>query len=664
MVRQYQDNGSPRVQRSAVLRKFATAVFAAVCIAGPAMAWTWDAAPVRIVAPAGSNIDSGTVVTPSAVVINHGDSTASFPVLFSIGTSYLDTVDVAGLSTGDSITLTFADWIAQQRGSTMAACSTALAADESTANDRVTRMFTVRVRDVGVDRIVAPVDTINLGVTITPQAQVTNHGTSSASFQVKFRIGTVYRESTNVTNLASGASRTVSFTNWTPYAAGTFAVACSAAMSNDVHPENDLAQDSCVVRMLATDAGVTRVVAPTGVIDSGAVKTPQAMVRNYGSNTISFPVIFTISGTYADTQQVTGLASLDSSLVTFAGWTANSLGTFATRCSTALADDSLPSNDVGYGSVKVIVRTTDAGVARILAPADTVDSGAVVAPRALLRNYGLAAASFSVRFRIGSSYADTAQVDSLAGGDSLAVTFADYAVSRRGTTTAACSTMVTGDQDSTNDRVQKDVFRRVRDVGASSIIAPTGVVPFDTVVIPSATLQNLGNTTDSFPVIFRIGTFYEDTAVTSGSVVTFRPCTLSLVGTYATQCSTVMTGDVNLANDAGYDSVQVTAIGISASDQASAEPRTVTLKGTGPSVFAGRVAIVYGLPRETHVRLEVYDACGRPVQVIAAGDAKPGYHTVVWRCTDARGRAVPEGAYFVKLTADGVTLTSKVVKTE
>jgi flagellar hook assembly protein FlgD len=76
------------------------------------------------------------------------------------------------------------------------------------------------------------------------------------------------------------------------------------------------------------------------------------------------------------------------------------------------------------------------------------------------------------------------------------------------------------------------------------------------------------------------------------------------------------------------------------------------------------VAIQYGLPRNAAVRLEVYDACGRLVRVIASGFDQAGYHTAVWKCNDQHGRAVAEGAYFVRLVADGATLTSKVVKTE
>ncbi len=660
MVHQYHEPGA-RGQRPAALGKFVATAFAVVCIVGPAMAWTWDAASVRIAAPTQNNVDSGTTITPSAVAINLGDSTASFPVLFSITPDYLDTVQVESLSSGDSITLTFKDWTALQRGTTTAACSTALAADESTANDRVSRNFNVRVRDVAVDSVIAPKGNVTFGLALTPQARVTNRGTGSANFLAKLRIGDFYSESSFVTNLAAGASRTVNFTRWTPDSLGTFAVRCTVARDLDQVPGNDVAQCSCTVITFAKDAGVMRVVAPRGIVDSGAVFQPQAMVRNFGTELVSFPAIFKV-GTYTDTQQVTDLASLDSMLVTFADWTAEPVGMLTTRCSTALADDSNAANDVRSDSVNVIIRTTDVGALRFTAPPDTVDSGAVVPVRAWVRNFGLVMQSFPVMARIGTTfYADTVQVDSLAAGDSLEVTFADYTVPFRGSITARCSTLLTGDQVVANNRALKTIFRRVRDVRAVSISAPRGAVALDTVVVPSARLRNLGNTTDSFPVIFRVGTFYEDTVRTNDSLVTFKPCTLSTVGTFSTMCSTAMAGDVNPANDAAFDSVQVTAGGIS-TNEAAGLPRTVTLKSKWS--VAGRVAIQYGLPKSAVIRLEVYDACGRLVRVLAAGVGEAGYHTAVWKCADDHGRAVAQGTYFVRLVADDVTLTSKVVKTE
>ena len=659
----HRSDGSARGQRPATLRRFVATVFAVACIVGPAMAKTWDVATKRIAVPAGT-VDSGTAVVPSAVVVNNGDSTATFAVLFTIGAFYSSTKNVTSVAHGDSIAVTFDTWPAIQRGAQIAKCSTQLAADESTANDKATRNFTVRVRDVSVDSIMVPKGKINLGVAATPQARVTNHGTGSASFQAKIYLGPVVVESAFVFGLASGASQTVNFPNWTPDSLGSFAARCTSQLNLDQIPGNNLAQDSFTVITLAKDAGTMRIVAPASnsIVDSGAVIAPKAMVRNFGTDSMSFKAIYKV-GTYADTQQVTNLHSLDSLVVTFKNWTASPLGTLATRCSTALAGDSNAVNDKHSDSVHVIIRNTDVGALRFTAPPDTVDSGTVVPVKAWVRNFGLVMQSFPVRVRLGSLYSDTVQVESLAAHDSLEVTFADYSVAVRGLQTVRCSTMLTGDQVVTNDLAWKYVFRRVRNVGVSSITAPVGAVPQDTVVIPAAKLLNVGNTTDSFPVIFRIGTFYTDTVRTNDTLVTFKPCTLKVAGTFSTVCSTAMALDVNDTNDAVHDSVVVTAAGISGSN-APGIPRTVVLSSTGPSVFAGRVSIMYGLPRSTDARLVVYDACGRPVQVLAAGVGAPGYHTVVWRCTDARGRAVPEGAYFVRLVADGKTLTSKLVKLE
>ena len=135
---------------------------------------------------------------------------------------------------------------------------------------------------------------------------------------------------------------------------------------------------------------------------------------------------------------------------------------------------------------------------------------------------------------------------------------------------------------------------------------------------------------------------------------------MSVSGTFSVMCSTAMNLDVIPTNDAVFDSVQVTDVGISGAESGVGVPRVVTLSGSGP--FAGRVAIQYGLPRSAAIRLEVYDACGKLVQVVASGLGQAGYHTAVWQCTDGRGRAVAQGAYFVRLTADGVTLTDKMVK--
>jgi hypothetical protein len=194
------------------------------------------------------------------------------------------------------------------------------------------------------------------------------------------------------------------------------------------------------------------------------------------------------------------------------------------------------------------------------------------------------------------------------------------------------------------------------------ITAPVGTVTLDTVVTPTARVY-VGTSYDSFLAIFRIGTFYAETIRTRDTIVSFPPCTLRLAGTWTTRCSTALSGDIDSTNDFVSDSVKVMAAGINGGS-APEVPRDVILSVAGSSVLAGRATIRYGLPSDMDARLVVYDACGRPVRFLTAGAAKPGYYTVTWHGSDERGRAAPDGAYFVRLTAGDKSLTTKLVKLE
>jgi hypothetical protein len=604
---------------------------------------------------------------PQGIVKNLGDSTASFPILFTIDTVYADTQYVNELGPGVQDTIAFDTWVPLQRGTLKARCSTALAVDESTANDRVTRNVSIRVRDISFDSIIVPRGVVYLKIPLTPQTRFTNRGTNTAGFRASMRIGPTYAASLYVPDLLAESSRTVSFPSWTPWSLGTFPVLCTLGIGfDDMVPGNNWTLDSCTVSAISRDAGTMRVVAPTGMLDSGAVVEPQVMVRNCGSNTISFPVILRVGADYVDTADVSALARYDSALVTFDDWTASPVGTTTTRCSTALAGDSNTINDARSDSVAVFIRRADVGAVRFVGLPDTVNGITVLSPQVVICNYGLDSQSFPVALKIKDEnailYEDTQQVTSLAPHESLVVSFKEDSVIDKGDFVATCSTRLAGDQVTANDKASQDIFLSWPDVGAVWIIAPAGTVPMDTVVAPTA-LLDIGTSADSFSAIFTIGTFYAETIRTRDSIVRFPPCTLKLAGTWTTKCSTAMTGDIDSTNDLVRDSVTVAAGGVSGGSAPEA-PREVVLSPTGSSVLAGRATIRYGLPKYMDARLVVYDACGRPVQILATGAAKPGYYTVTWPCTDERGRAVPDGAYFVRLTAGDKTLTAKLVKLE
>ncbi len=92
----------------------------------------------------------------------------------------------------------------------------------------------------------------------------------------------------------------------------------------------------------------------------------------------------------------------------------------------------------------------DVGVRSIVAPADSVDSGAVVTPRAVVKNFGTFEETFPVWMNIGTGYSDSVEV-TLAAGMADTVDFADWAADSVDIFDIACLTALTGDENAAND---------------------------------------------------------------------------------------------------------------------------------------------------------------------------------------------------------------------
>jgi hypothetical protein len=269
---------------------------------------------------------------------------------------------------------------------------------------------------------------------------------------VTLRIGSFYSDSQNVSNLAPGDSALLSFTSWTALQRGTHATRCTTALAGDEDHGNDALSGSVTVRV--TDVGVATIVAPPDTVDSGAILTPQAWVRNYGTDAATFPVTFSMDTPYSDPQNVSNLAAGDSALVTFASWTATARGPNLTCCATALSGDVNPVNDTLRGSVTVRVR--DVACTELLAPPDTVDSGAIVTPRAVLRNLGTSSETFDTRFAIGADYADTVSL-TLAAGATDTVDFEDWTALEHGSFPTCCAAILPTDMNRANDSLADSV---------------------------------------------------------------------------------------------------------------------------------------------------------------------------------------------------------------
>lgn len=104
------------------------------------------------------------------------------------------------------------------------------------------------------------------------------------------------------------------------------------------------------------DVGAEMLIAPADTVESGTPVMPQASVRNYSTEELTFPVRFEVGTAYAVETTLT-LAAGAVETVRFASWLPEDTGRFVVKCSTMLAGDEDPTNDCITGTV--VVRVPD-----------------------------------------------------------------------------------------------------------------------------------------------------------------------------------------------------------------------------------------------------------------------------------------------------------------
>jgi hypothetical protein len=513
---------------------------------------THDVGCTHIVAPAGV-IDSGTIVTtPACSVYNFGTTAETYTVRMRIGTGYNQTAQVAAHPPSTRVYVTFpVSWTAMPRGYVAMRCSTELANDTARSNDCKVDSVMVRVLDAQALSIDVPPDTVDSGTVLSPQATVRNDGVPAASFPVWFEITGLYLSTGAVTNLAPGATQAVTFDPYTLNTRGSWPVRCTTRLTGDVYASNNLRTGTVFIRV--RDAHALAILAPTDTVDSGASIVPRAVVRNDGNTPATCSLRFTITDGYSDTRTVTNLAPDSAETLSFASWTATQLGAFTTRCTTMLAGDLVPANNVVTGSV--FTRLRDVEAVSIEAPTDTVDSGVQVQPSVTLRNNGNSPVTFDVRFTVSDGYSNTGTVSNLGPGATTSVVFAPWTAARRGTFATKCTTMLAGDVQSANDSVAGSVTVAVHDVAATAITAPSGAAPPGPLT-PEATVRNCGTVREPCKVFFAINSapaYLDSLQLPSGlpladTILGFASWTAT-PGNYVARCSVYMASDQVRVND-------------------------------------------------------------------------------------------------------------------
>ncbi len=86
------------------------------------------------------------------------------------------------------------------------------------------------------------------------------------------------------------------------------------------------------------------------------------------------------------------------------------------------------------------------------------------------------------------------------------------------------------------------------------------------------------------------------------------------------------------------------------------------LDQNNPNPFNPATNVQYFVASENaQVRLAVYDVRGRMVTTLVEGRSDAGEHAVIWDGTDARGRKVSSGIYFLRAEIDGWKNARKMV---
>jgi len=87
----------------------------------------------------------------------------------------------------------------------------------------------------------------------------------------------------------------------------------------------------------------------------------------------------------------------------------------------------------------------------------------------------------------------------------------------------------------------------------------------------------------------------------------------------------------------------------------------VRLFKPAPNPFTRATVVRLTLPREMPVAVDVYNAAGQKVRSLGSGIRCAGAHSLVWDGTDGGGRRVQAGVYYLRMTAEGGTVTQAVV---
>jgi len=600
-----------------------------------------------------------------------------------------------------------------------------LAADQVPTNNKMTGSVLVLRHDVGVTRILFPIDTAYGGNSIIPKARIKNFGYhTTETFDVTVKFGTTtYTNTKTVTDLGPLDSLDVLFGPWTAVV-GNYNMIAYTALPGDQQLSNDTApMVQLPVAQPRANVGTIAILAPKDTIPANVPIAPRATVMNYGSNPATFPVQFKIIGTsYNQVVTVTGLAPNASQEVVFPSWTPIPCN-YVTSCSTELATDQTPENDKMTGSVTVQLR--DVGIATILAPRDTVISCNDYQPMVVVGNYGVHAyaevctvAVKIIRYpaQMESAYCnigvdmlhpvvvyDTWKIVEIpVGVETLSFPIFHpywwdiYWIAKPTYHLVSADIKMAGDMNAGNDLSQNQftVKGRSNDLEMNWTGLVDGYTPkhSETLTVNTYNVASVVTNSPMGPTAkfrTRVKIVQEKTNYTVYSRCEDRVLparTYSCVG-FQSGWSPSDTGwylvrswvealpwvDSVVENNAWEKHYYFTSEPVAKSGGETNQsiqsggitgiPTTFTLMANKPNPFSSHTTIQWQIPVKSQVTISIYDAIGRIVKTLVNNEFTPGYYNTTWNRTDDNNSRIPAGVYFYEMKTNDYTSRRKMVIT-
>jgi hypothetical protein len=120
-----------------------------------------------------------------------------------------------------------------------------------------------------------------------------------------------------------------------------------------------------------------------------------------------------------------------------------------------------------------------------------------------------------------------------------------------------------------------------------------------------------------------------------------------------------------------YDAVNPSIFGVSDTirfnilvkvEQDNAEiPKEFALYQNYPNPFNPATEIKFDIPKESHVKIVIYDITGKEVRTLVDEVVKPGAYRILWDGTDNSGNKVTSGIYFYRMIAGSYVSVKKMV---